>query len=76
MALKKCKAFENISINSASNDKVRMRCSISSFIQVSIPGYALLFSQKLFFSIFHGKMHNNVKKFNVVHLAGCIWILP
>ena len=56
MTVKKCRVFENISTNSASNVKVVTRSSVSSFFQVSIPGVCLLlFSQKLFFHFLIGE---------------------
>ena len=55
MAVEKWRVFENISTNSASNDKVTVRYSISSFLQVFTPGVCFLFSRELFFQFFTGE---------------------
>ena len=52
-----------VSTNSASNNKVVTRCSISSFLQVSIPGVCFTIFIKLTFSIFcKRKIHSLVDK--------------
>ena len=54
MTVWKCKVFDNISINSVSNDNMIIRCSISSFLQISI--------LRVCFTIFDCKLYcgNNV----------------